>query len=66
MLENQNVDNNMEQLILEKIDQGKTDQEIINEFMGSLNSGSSSAGRNKLSKEIKSKGIFTLILRQNQ
>jgi hypothetical protein len=63
MIENQNVDNNMDQLILEKIDQGKTDQEIINEFLGSLNTGSSSAGRTKLSKDLKSKGLFTLILR---
>ena len=54
MIENQAVDSNMEKLILEKIDQGKTDQEIISEFLGSVNV--TGKGRANMSKEIKSKG----------
>lgn len=56
MIENQTVDSNMEKLIMEKIDQGKTDHEIISDFMGSLNGGGNKA-RSKIPKQIKSKGI---------
>ena len=42
-------------MILEKIDQGKTDQEIIKEFFGSVSSGT--GGRPQISKTIKNKGI---------
>jgi hypothetical protein len=41
-------------MIMEKIDQGKTDQEIIKEFLGSTG-----GGRPNIPKEIKTKGKVT-------